>query len=87
MRVAVRIGAGTVDKGYESVVRRANSKNIARILFKLIRPWRRLGALFGLLLAVGIGYTGGFIMLAMMAMIGVGVALGIGKDTQRRPGG
>lgn len=44
-------------------------------------------ALFGLLLAVGIGYTGGFIMLAMIAMIGVGVALGIGEDTQRRPGG
>ena len=33
-------------------------------------------ALFGLLLALGIGYTGGFVMLALMALIGVGLAMG-----------
>ncbi|MDX1484182.1 MAG: MFS transporter [Alphaproteobacteria bacterium] len=33
-------------------------------------------ALFGLILAAGLGYTGGFVMLALMALLGAGLALG-----------
>ena len=32
--------------------------------------------LFGLLLAGGLGYTGGFVMLALIALIGTGLAVG-----------
>ena len=73
--LGVRVGPPLL---LQSDVFRVESKLPGAIVVGPLRTLEVGPGMFGLLLAVGIGYTGGFIMLAMMAMIGVGVALGIG---------